>query len=65
MAKKKSEGKEVSKTKIKGKKEDALNKIKVFGDQIASEIETEGSPHFEMPTRTKSNVLFNEKDKVV
>ena len=64
MAKKSTE-KEVSKTRIKGKKEESLKKIKEFGNEIARVIEKEESPYFEMPTRTKTNVLFDENKKIL
>ena len=49
---------------VKTSKE-SVQKIKDFGKDIAQQIEKSESPYFELPVRTKSNVLFDESSKTL
>lgn len=43
----------------------AVQRLKEFGSGVAKEIEKGEAPYFELPTRAKSNVLFDEKNMLL
>ncbi len=43
----------------------ALERIREFGKQLLEQIKRGESPYFQMPTRTKGNVMFEEGDKTL
>lgn len=46
-------------------KQEVLKKLENFGNELAEGIEKQESPRFELPTRVKSNVLFDENSKTL
>lgn len=57
-----AKGKEVREDKLAS---ESLKMLEDFGKGIASTVKSENSPSFMMPIRSKSNILFDERSKVL